>query len=45
MIRQGMPWLSKKLIPSMIFKYRRMQNAQVKDKKWSKKALQNYSFR
>ena len=37
MIRQGMPCLSKKLIPLMIIKYRRMQNAQIKDQKWSKK--------
>jgi hypothetical protein len=44
-IRQGMPWLPKKLIPLMIIKYRRTQNAQVEDKEWSKKALQSYRFR
>jgi hypothetical protein len=45
MIRQGMPCLSKKLIPLMVIKYRRMRNAQVKDEEWSKKTLQSYSFR
>jgi hypothetical protein len=45
MIRQGMPCLSKKLIPLKVIKYRRMRNAQVKDEEWSKKTLQSYSFR